>query len=214
MSEMKIMKERLAKRCEICHKGDCFDAQTKYCSRCSKVSSSFIENAKQPYCSKLITTQVLSIITSILIGTIVGAFIQGANNGLLHFSYLSLFSPPTLDFDYFNNYWDYKDSHFYKMLTFASTLLSILCVLVVGIVVWPINLNLSKAKWLILLLFTFVKRTLVGGLFGLIFAFWFWGVFMINSYNNTRLGAFIGAICGLVIVLQNRLNQKFYKYHS
>lgn len=213
MSEMKIVKETLAKKCEICHKRDCFDAQTKYCSRCSKVNRSFIENAKHLYFSKLIMKQLLSIVTSIGIGTIVGAVIQGANNGVLHFSYLSLFSPP-LEFNYFEHYWDYTDSHFYKMLTFASTLLSILCVLVVGIVVWPINLNLSKAKWLTLLLFTFVKRTLVGGLFGLIFAFWLWGVFMIDSYISTRLGAFIGAICGLVIVLQNQLTQKFYKYHS
>ena len=35
MAELQIKTEYLPERCEICHKADCYDPKTNYCSRCS-----------------------------------------------------------------------------------------------------------------------------------------------------------------------------------
>ena len=35
MAELRIKAESLPKRCEICHKSDCFNPEIGYCSRCS-----------------------------------------------------------------------------------------------------------------------------------------------------------------------------------
>src|SRR5215470_5854166 len=41
MSRIIIKAETFPERCEICHQTDCFDAKSEYCSRCSKISSSY-----------------------------------------------------------------------------------------------------------------------------------------------------------------------------
>jgi ABC-type multidrug transport system fused ATPase/permease subunit len=38
MVEVRITKEKLAERCEICHQKDCFDAVKNYCYRCEKIN--------------------------------------------------------------------------------------------------------------------------------------------------------------------------------
>ena len=200
---MKVITEIPAKRCEICHQEDCFDVQTQYCSRCSNVNNSLMEGIKRSYTNKLAIKWVLNVIASMIIGGIVGAFIEGANNGLLYFSYISLSSTT-----------GYQDFHLYKMLTTGSILLSVSCVLIIGMIVWPINLLVSNTKLIILLAITFVKRIIIGIFLGLIFAFCFWGIFMSYSHNNTRLGVIIGTLCGLLVILQNRFTQKFNKYYS
>lgn len=39
VSKIKIKKETFPIRCEICHKGDCFDSQIQFCSRCSGLTT-------------------------------------------------------------------------------------------------------------------------------------------------------------------------------
>lgn len=42
MHSFKIRSQKLALRCEICHKADCFDSINNYCTRCSSVAFTFI----------------------------------------------------------------------------------------------------------------------------------------------------------------------------
>jgi len=47
MSKVKVKREKLAERCEICHQKDCFDAGKNYCYRCEKIGGvEFNKNRK------------------------------------------------------------------------------------------------------------------------------------------------------------------------
>src|SRR5438094_7425082 len=41
---MKIRKESLSSRCELCHKDDCFDPVSNHCSRCGTQNDIYLES--------------------------------------------------------------------------------------------------------------------------------------------------------------------------
>lgn len=81
---MEIKKEKLAKRCEICHQEDCYNAEENNCSRCNSIiltrSNNFVEKTTKPRDYIMI---ICTIIMS-LVGGVVGMFLTYFLVGIIY----------------------------------------------------------------------------------------------------------------------------------
>ena len=154
---MKVKEKKLAKRCEICHQTDCFDAMEEYCSRCNGLKLLKVEtkSGNEEAQIKIQSINRKPTIRTALTGNIIGAI-------------LAFFCVPNF---MSSHWWKYDD---------RPIILWIFLVLL-GQIIWPFLILQNVHKQTVIRLFSYSIAGLIGAIvFSLIY-----GVVQIFLQDNT-----------------------------